>query len=551
MSTLSEQTESEPELKLEPVLSARWALSWRHLLVCIWFGAFGMMLNYEPLYYTDLWSHVQYGHWILDHRALPTEDVFMPLAEGMPLVDSAWLSQAIFAQVDYWGGHEGLSTLYALTMLAAYAIFSRAFYLLTGRISLSLGGMALALFIGWPRYLVMRPEIFGLLAFAILFWLVVRENRLQAFDDDATSPEAPAPWDRWLPFVGVPVLFVAWANLHGSFPVGIVLLGCYFLGRLIDVAWRTRDVQAVIADRGLRRWLVLGELALAATLINPYGMDLLISTVRFSQNPNLKDILEWYPLKLVDLEGLECVAGWILLIVVLRHSRRRVTAAEILLLLIFTAAVAKNIRMIAWFSPVLVLVMLPHAADILQRYFPKRIAAPSESEQPVSGNLSFRYSLLSLLVIWMCFAFSPMSQPVLGGKVRKTERLYSSQTPYELTDWLQKNPPQGQIWNPQWWGDWLRLKGPADMKVFVTSQIHLIPPYVWQDYLRVFNMTGSWQQTLQRYRVTTMVIDKRLQPRLSAIVRREPNWKVAYEDDKALVMKFSEKAGSPELSPNH
>src|SRR5262245_61988017 len=110
MSAVSEQTETKPELDLQPLLSARWALTWRHLVVCIWFGAFTMMMNYEALYYTDLWSHVQYGHWIVDHRAIPTEDLFMPLAKGMPLVDSAWLAQAIFAQVDTWGGHEGLST---------------------------------------------------------------------------------------------------------------------------------------------------------------------------------------------------------------------------------------------------------------------------------------------------------------------------------------------------------------------------------------------------------------------------------------------------------
>src|SRR5205085_786958 len=111
MIAISQPTEAPSHAALQPVLSPGWALQPRHLLVTIWFGLFGMMLNYTPLYHTDLWSHVQYGGWILEHQTLPSEDLFQPLSKGMPVQDSAWGAQAIFAQVEAWGGAEALSTL--------------------------------------------------------------------------------------------------------------------------------------------------------------------------------------------------------------------------------------------------------------------------------------------------------------------------------------------------------------------------------------------------------------------------------------------------------
>ena len=98
---------------------------------------------------------------------------------------------------------------------------------------------------------------------------------------------------------------VLWANLHGSFAIGVALLGCCWVGRLLEVAWHERSVAAVFADREGRRLLLWTELAAAAVLLNPYAIDAWLEAIRFSSNANLRDVLEWNPLQLLGIGGLE------------------------------------------------------------------------------------------------------------------------------------------------------------------------------------------------------------------------------------------------------
>ena len=96
MATTQETTEVAAEEALPTAkLHPRWAMGTPHMLIVMIFGAIYLLLNYVPLRCTDIWGHVDYGHWIIENRSLPTSDPWMPLAEGMQVIDSA--SQSIFS----------------------------------------------------------------------------------------------------------------------------------------------------------------------------------------------------------------------------------------------------------------------------------------------------------------------------------------------------------------------------------------------------------------------------------------------------------------------
>ena len=111
-------------------------------LVVAAFAAFYTYLSYIPLFYTDIWGHVSYGKWMLEHRALPTEDPFLPLSKGMRVIDSSWLSQLLLGWGESWNGAEALVLMFAVTSWCTYLILCRAFYLLSGRIWLAQGRVA-------------------------------------------------------------------------------------------------------------------------------------------------------------------------------------------------------------------------------------------------------------------------------------------------------------------------------------------------------------------------------------------------------------------------
>jgi hypothetical protein len=346
-------------------------------------------------------------------------------------------------------------------------------------------------------------------------------------------------------WLGLPTLFCVWANLHGSYVVGLAFLGCVALGTAIDVGWREKSFAAMFQSPDVQRWVFLAELALLATLINPYGLDLLVYNLTFASNPNLQTILEWQPLVVFGVGGREFALSIVLLLVLWRVSRAPVSAVQVLLLALFCFASLKSVRMIGWYAPVFAWVVMPHLGDLWTRWRIAPSDAPAEPVQPVAADgeaeyelppgRSFHFTLICGLLLWMGFAFSPVYTLVMGGKSRTEAQLFDKQSsPLKVAEYLAKNPPQGQVFQPQHWGDWLVRRVPG-LTPFMTSNMHLVPSQVYADYQRIASAQPGWVRVLDRYDVKTLVLDKELQPIIVQAMKQTTGWALAYEDDQALV----------------
>lgn len=505
---------------LSPILSERFALRRSHVVVAALLATACLYFNYIPVFHSDIWGHVSYGEWILQHRSLPTEDPFVELAAGVPITCTAWLSQVIFGAAHQTGGVEWISHVFALTVLATLVVLARALYLLTSNIGCTIAALGLVCVTVFNRHAIVRPEIFGAFCFALLLLMLIHRRM---------SDARPATAARFTACCfGTALLFAAWANLHGSFVVGFAVLGAEFGGRVIERVSSTRKLSSVFTDGEAWRLLILLEVAAVATLLNPYGIDLLIHTLLFPSNPNLKDVLEWFSLEMVSYEGIQIGFSWVVLVVVLRHSRAPMRPADVLMLAIFTLATVLRVRMQTWYGPVFAVVIAPHLMDIARRHAPRWV----QNESP----RSFANTLIACLIVWVCFAFSPLSQPVLGGDIRSKEQALSRGTPIALTEWLKEHPPVGRVANPQWWGDWLAEFGPPDLQVFMTTNaVHAAPQRVWKDYLLLARAEAPIDGLLDRYRINTIIVHKELQALLDRRIRRMPGWRVVYEDDLGLV----------------
>ncbi len=539
---LIETPESTEEMESSPHPLARY-FEWNkwQFLVVMGFCLLFIICNYMRLFYSDIWGHIAYGNWILDHQALPTVEPFVTLAEGMPVMCTAWLGQVVLAIGGRLGGAEAYSAMFAVCVTLTYLILARASYLQTSRLGISALAAMLAWGVNFGRNAVIRPEMFGSLCFAVLLWLAVRsdtDRERNPLSEDDTQPE-PLTFGKQLGlWLGVPILFVIWANLHGSFVVGFAVLGAYALGRGLEVFWKDRSLSAVLSDSLFRRWFIAAELAVLASMVNPYGFDLLLHTAMFPSNPNLQNIMEWYSLKIDSVEGITVGLSWVLTLFVFRHSRKRVSPSDVILFAIFTLAACLRIRMVAWYGPVWMIVIAPHLKDVFDQYTEPVLGARYEKFQAWAEEKSSRICLFSLLLIWLTFSFSPISMFVLGGAPRKAELQYHGNTPLGVTKYLRENPPEGLVFNPQWWGDWLVWDGPKNLEVMVTTNaVHVVPFLVWRDYLNISAAQSDREQLLSKYRINTMIVHKQLQRELHQSLLQNPTWRIVYEDDLSLIVK--------------
>ncbi|MCH8827950.1 MAG: hypothetical protein IID45_00070 [Planctomycetes bacterium] len=480
------------------------------------FGLLFCFFSYRPVWHTDVWGHLAYGRLIWESGTIPESEPFMPLASGVPMTDTAWLSQIIGYGAHQLFGIAALQFLLAAAITACVGILAYRSYRRTGSFPLTLAGCGLFLWVEWQQLIGIRPQLAGLVCFLMLFALLTSRH-----------------WQRANWFL-IPLLFAGWANLHGSFPVGLGLLAVYCVGRGCDVVRRNRRTTwsgrffAAFRDRKVRRYFLLLELAAAAVLLNPYGVGLYTAVLQFSHSPNLSVLIEWDPLVLRMAQGQAAAAAAVILIVLYRISPRRVSFIEPLLLLGLGGAMLWTSRMIVWWAPVAVYYAVLHGSAVLrQRRTSQALPEPSPSNS--------LWAVVSLGMIWIFFAYTPFGFRVVHGLESTPQQSLSAQTPIAAVDYLNDNPPRGQIFNTYESGDYLVWKGPPSLQVFVTSHAHLVPREVWEDYLRIIRLDAGWETTLDRYGVNTVVLNPAVNDELAEQLRSKADWQIAYEDNRSVI----------------
>lgn len=550
------------EASLSPKLDPRLALGAPHLIIVSVLSAVFLVANYLPLRGTDLWLHVLYGNWILEHGRLPQQEQFMPYSQGMEFLDTQWLSQLIIASVNNLGGAELLSSLFAfcavvINLCLAYAIHQR-----TKSLSAAALGICLSLIVGWSRLGTIRPEVFGVICFVGLLALLSRFRSWPMERDDPNGGPALGWW------IASAALFAVWANLHGSFVTGLILLGCFALGDCIESLWRNGSLRDVLSDQRVQRSVYLLEFCFLGSLLTPFGFDLPLYVALFSGNENLQEVLEWRPLVIQGVGGRTFAAAIVVAVVALRQSRVRIGVGEYAALIVFGLAAAYGVRMLSWFAPLYAWVLTPHIVSTVRVWTgfatateptdlessavatadtdtPTEPLEPSTSEPELATagpNLippgrSFHYSLACLVIPWTAFALTPTATPLLGGGERTATQLLGEATPVGLSEHLSEFPVDGPFLCPQQWSDWLIYAGDENLQPLVTSNIHMVPRQVWVDYLAMLNNRTSWDGMLERYRITAVALDKASHGNQIRRMRRQEGWRIAYEDAQAVLFR--------------
>lgn len=466
----------------------------------------------SPISHTDVWGHLSYGRELWNTGLIPLTEPLMPMSHGVQFVNSAWLSQLIGYAGFVVLGKAAITFLFATCVAASLGVLTRRIYSRTHSAMFALGGFALTMWVEYQQFIVQRPQIAGFLFYCILLSILLRRE-----------------WSRKTWFI-IPVMFVLWANMHGSFIVGLGLLGCFAIGRAIDLMRRTGQAGSLLRDNKLRRLVLLTELAAAAALLNPYGLTLYSEVLSFGSNPNLQSIVEWKSLTLRMAQGQAAAAAALILFIVYRISPRRVSTAEVLTLAVFGAAALWTSRMLVWWGPLAGCFAAIHAGAAWRKWQGLEVSP----EPPVRASL---WTVVTLGIAFIFFELSHVGTATLamaaGKDVDKvTSRIPVSRlTPTAAAEYLKEHPPAGLVFCTYEWGDYLMWAGPQDMKVFVASHCHLIPEDVWSDYMGIIQLNSGWESMLKRYGINTVVVDEQFREPMVRRLQESDEWKLLFRQD--------------------
>ena len=209
---------------------------------------------------------------MLDHHRVMTHDVFSYTVLGERWATPEWGYDVVLAQavrslgpVAFWVLSAGLALL-TILVLAVRSRLVGAGWTWTGLLCIEVGA-AITL------YLDDRPQMFSYLFVALLLLLLTLARRRR--------------W--WL--CPVPVMFVLWANLHGSFPLGLAILLLEVMVTLVRPRWGRVSVRDPLPRGPIVATLVASG---AATLLNPFGLGVYSSALGITFNQQVRAlVVEW------------------------------------------------------------------------------------------------------------------------------------------------------------------------------------------------------------------------------------------------------------------
>jgi hypothetical protein len=234
---------------------------------------------------SDTYWHIAVGRWILDHGGFPHSDIYSFTKAGEPWISSSWLAQVLYAASFEATGWSGPVILASASIAAAFALFAHDLGRhLPAKVAVTLACAALLVSLS---HLFARPHV--LVMPVMVAWV---SGLLRASE----RGEAPSFW--WL------ALLALWANLHGSFVFGLVLVAPFAL----DAWWNAEQPQRPSL---LVRWAVFGVAAAVACCVTPYGWDSILAARKILDLGELLHLIyEWLPMDFSHFGLFEaCILG--------------------------------------------------------------------------------------------------------------------------------------------------------------------------------------------------------------------------------------------------
>jgi len=468
-------------------------------LAALLFFAWITLMFTTPVGEGDYFWHVKTGQWIWQHKSLPTSDPFSFTVGGEtpPAPDSGrvpfllkqyWLGQLIFYGLWKLAGPAGMVLLRAI----AYTGILIGLYRFGRRLTTSASTpLLVVLAVGsvLRNYSNERPQLFAYLLMPLLLALLER-----------LRTASPGNQLRW-PALFIPLTMFIWGNCHGSFILGMVVIGLAAIGILVDdfrQGHRQRlPIMAILAG------------GLLAPLLNPNGLGAFQEFFALAGSYTSQVAEFTSPIRLARQHGVLDYAYWgtvVVTILVLANNWRRLATPHLLLLWALAGLSLTATRYVPFFM---------FATPLLCHYAPQW-----------QNSRLFRFIPLLLLLLLIGTANY--------GNVLKfrEERAF----PAKACQFLREANPSGNMFNYIGWGGYLMCY--SRYPVFIDGRTLVV------DLLPVHNqiLAGrEWKALLDRYSINFMIIpgtdaiSLQAYPLLLQLLG-DSSWELVYLDEVALVL---------------
>ena len=443
----------------------------------------------------DTLMHLASGNWMLEHHQVPTIDPFSHNTSGLRWIAHEWLAQIVMALSYDWGGFYGLRILVA--SLFSISIVCQLIFLLNRVPAIYAIFFSAICFASLLGHHLARPHLFTWPV--LIIWLSVLLNSVEK--KQSQPPYILAP------------LMILWANLHGSFILGLMTIP-FFALEAFFYAIKGSKIKTLFT------WAFFLLLSTAFSLVTPFGLDGISFGVNMVSAQFTSMIQEWAPASGYSLLPIEY---WLMLLLAMGLTGYlRLPIIRLILLLGFVHESLAHVRFISILGLVTPLLIAKPFSDL---YYAKH---------GIKNNISrLTPSVINrrVLIFFLCTCL-PLLVLILAGKTYQNNSLRSSTAPEAAINFIKEGGISGNVLNHYNMGGYLIFK---NIPVFIDGRADLYGTSKIQEYFSIVNVekTSYINKALNDHEISWTIFPPN--EKIVLFLNGDAEWKKVFEDQDAVI----------------
>ena len=447
----------------------------------------------------DTFMHIASGWWMMEHHQVPSIDPFSYNTNGLKWIAHEWLAQIMMAISYDWAGFYGLRILVA--GLFSLTIGYQLAFLLNRMPAIYAIFLSVLCFASLLGHHLARPHIFTWPI--LLIWLAVLINKVDE-----------GHWKA--PYYLTP-LMVLWANLHGSFILGLMTIPFFGLEACLNAE---KDHK----KKTLGSWVLFLILSFSCSLITPYGVEGILFGTHLVSAQFTSSIIEWVPASGYSLLPIEY---WVILIIFMGLTGYlRLPVIRILLLVGFIHESLAHVRYISILGLVTPLLIAKSFGDLYRQKHatinPERI---QWNDWFSTDNVGKRVTIFTCVLIVLALT-------IFAARMYQQNILDPVTAPEAAIEYAKTEGLNGNVLNYYNMGGYLIYK---QIPVIIDGRADLYGQSKIDEYFSILNLEN--ESNINSY-LSDHQISWTIFPPAEKIVlylNSQPKWQKVYEDKYAVI----------------
>jgi hypothetical protein len=335
---------------------------------------------------------------------------------------------------------------------------------------------------------------------------------------------------------------VIWANVHGGYFIGLVLIGIIWTTELIQVFLSKTSGQ--VFPWHFRELSVILLATIAASLLTPYTYELWLYPFQVMSMDAAKDfITEWQPPDFHKLFYQAYLAAIMIYGATLIYSSRKPDLTESVLSAAFIFLGFLAIRNI----PLTVIVIIPLFAFFARYINTARHTrviqgiSPANSEGAISFEPGANLEIdpvknQSSIAGWVLFLLCVITAFVIHIYVKQQdpESQLSTTLPVAAVEFIKKNKITGRMFNNYNYGGFLIYQFYPDQKVFIDGRADMYGDEFIREYIKIYNGAENWKPLFDKYSIDYALVGKHAP--IYQLLQLSGGFAVVYQDKNHVLL---------------